>query len=107
MHLCQLPPFPLIHQRACVAVQFGDFILRVLPPSGRAVAALPRLCVLDVSCNTPLAQGADGGGFERLAASLSHAVGLHTLRLQACGLTADSLKDLGVFSVVWDILLLF
>lgn len=67
------------------------------------VSALPRLCVLDISCNTLLAQEVDGGGFGQLAASLSHAVGLHTLRLQACGLTVDSLKDLGAISVVLDI----
>uniref|UniRef100_H3CG37 Leucine rich repeat containing 31 n=1 Tax=Tetraodon nigroviridis TaxID=99883 RepID=H3CG37_TETNG len=60
---------------------------------GSAVSALPRLCVLDASCNPLL--GADGGALGQLAASLSHAAGLHTLRLQACGLTVDSLKDLG------------
>lgn len=64
---------------------------------------LPRLCVLDLSCNPLLAQEVDGGGFGQLASLLSHAVGLHTLRLQACGLAADSLKHLGVFPVVLDI----
>lgn len=63
------------------------------------VSTLPRLCVLDISCNSGLAQEVDGGGFGELAASLSHAVGLHTLRLQACGLRADSLKDIGAFPV--------
>ncbi|KAL3981210.1 NLR family CARD domain-containing protein 3 [Sarotherodon galilaeus] len=47
---------------------------------GGMVAALPRLCVLDVSWNW---------------SSLSHATSLTTLRLQACGLTPDSLDALG------------
>lgn len=64
---------------------------------------LPRLCVLDLSCNPLLAQEVDGGGFGQLASLLSHAVGLHTLRLQVCGLAADSLKHLGAFPVVLDI----
>uniref|UniRef100_A0A3Q0RJH2 Leucine rich repeat containing 31 n=1 Tax=Amphilophus citrinellus TaxID=61819 RepID=A0A3Q0RJH2_AMPCI len=59
------------------------------------VAALPRLCVLDVSCNDELTQEVDSGGFRELAASLSHATSLTSLRLQACGLTADSLDALG------------
>lgn len=71
--------------------------------SGRIVSALPRLCVLDVSCNALLGQEAGGAGFGQLAASLSHAATLNTLRLQACGLTVDSLGDLGKFSVILDI----
>ncbi|XP_030612215.1 leucine-rich repeat-containing protein 31 isoform X2 [Archocentrus centrarchus] len=62
---------------------------------GGMVAALPRLCVLDVSCNDELTQEVDSGGFRELAASLSHATSLTSLRLQACGLTADSLDALG------------
>lgn len=57
--------------------------------------ALPRLGVLDVSCNPQLTQEVDADGFRALAASLSHATSLATLRLQACGLTADSLDALG------------
>lgn len=64
---------------------------------------LPRLCVLDLSCNPLLAQEVDGGSFGQLASLLSHAVGLHTLRLQSCGLAADSLKHLGALPVVLDI----
>lgn len=67
------------------------------------VSALPRLCVLDVSCNALLGPKVDGAGFGQLAASLSHTVALNTLRLQGCGLTVDSLEDLGKFSVVLDI----
>ena len=63
--------------------------------SGGVVSALPRLSVLDVSCNPWLTQEAEGGGFRELAASLSHATSLTTLRLQACGLTADCLDALG------------
>lgn len=68
------------------------------------VSALPRLSVLDVSCNALLAQEVDGGAFGQLAVSLSQAVGLRSLRLQACGLTVDALQDLGAFSAVLDIL---
>ncbi|MEQ2194801.1 hypothetical protein XENOCAPTIV_003199, partial [Xenoophorus captivus] len=59
------------------------------------VAVLPKICVLDVSCNPRLTQEVEAGGFKELAASLSHAVSLTTLRLQACGLTPDSLDALG------------
>lgn len=59
------------------------------------MAALPRLCVLDVSCNAQLTQEVDTGGFRELVSSLSHATSLTTLRLQACGLTPDSLDALG------------
>uniref|UniRef100_A0A3B5QCQ8 Leucine rich repeat containing 31 n=1 Tax=Xiphophorus maculatus TaxID=8083 RepID=A0A3B5QCQ8_XIPMA len=37
----------------------------------------------------------DAGGFGQLAASLSHAVSLTVLRLQACGLRPDNLEALG------------
>ncbi|KAK5619137.1 hypothetical protein CRENBAI_025798 [Crenichthys baileyi] len=62
---------------------------------GGMVAVLPKICVLDVSCNPRLTQEVEAGGFKELAASLSHAVSLTTLRLQACGLTPDSLDALG------------
>ncbi|XP_008277276.1 leucine-rich repeat-containing protein 31 [Stegastes partitus] len=62
---------------------------------GGMLAALPRLGLLDVSCNPELSQEVDAGGFRELAASLSHAASLATLRLQACGLTADGLDALG------------
>ncbi|XP_018534715.1 LOW QUALITY PROTEIN: leucine-rich repeat-containing protein 31 [Lates calcarifer] len=69
---------------------------------GGIVSALPRLCVLDVSCNPRLTQevDSDGGGFGELVASLSHATSLTTLRLQACGLTTDCLDALGRRSTV-------
>lgn len=59
------------------------------------MSALHRLCVLDVSCNPQLTQEVDAGGFREMASSLSHAASLTTLRLQACGLTTDSLDALG------------
>uniref|UniRef100_A0A3Q1EC23 Leucine rich repeat containing 31 n=1 Tax=Acanthochromis polyacanthus TaxID=80966 RepID=A0A3Q1EC23_9TELE len=62
---------------------------------GGVVAALPRLSLLDVSCNPQLSQEVDVGGFKQLASSLSHTTNLTTLRLQACGLTADGLYALG------------
>ncbi|XP_015225557.1 PREDICTED: leucine-rich repeat-containing protein 31 isoform X1 [Cyprinodon variegatus] len=62
---------------------------------GELMAILPKICVLDISCNPELTQEAEGGGFRELASSLSHTVSLTTLRLQACGLTADSLYALG------------
>ncbi|XP_026220201.1 leucine-rich repeat-containing protein 31 [Anabas testudineus] len=62
---------------------------------GEVVAALPRLSVLDVSCNPRLTQELDAGGFGKLGAALSHAAALTTLRLQACGLTTHCLLALG------------
>ncbi|KAM6900098.1 leucine-rich repeat-containing protein 31 [Xenentodon cancila] len=62
---------------------------------GAVAAALPRLGVLDVSCNPHLTQDVDGSGFRELAASLSHATSLATLHLQGCGLTAGGLDALG------------
>lgn len=59
------------------------------------VSVLPRLCVLDVSCNHQLAQEVDAGGFMELGAALCHAAALTTLRLQSCGLTAACLCALG------------
>lgn len=91
------PTFPIIPQQNGV----GNLIVLFLPPPGSVLSALPRLCVLDLSCNTLLAQDVDG--FGQLAASLSHAVGLHALRLQACGLTADSLQGLGAIAAVLEI----
>ncbi|XP_034427619.1 leucine-rich repeat-containing protein 31 isoform X1 [Hippoglossus hippoglossus] len=61
---------------------------------GGVLSSLPRLSVLDVSCNPHLSQDG-GGGFSDLAASLSHATSLTTLRLQACGLSTDGLDALG------------
>lgn len=69
--------------------------------SGGMVSALHRLCVLDVSCNPQLTQEVDGGGFRALTSSLCHAASLTTLRLQACGLTADSLEALSRKSSVF------
>lgn len=69
------------------------------------MSALHRLCVLDVSCNPQLTQEVDGdgggGGFRVLTSSLCHAASLTTLRLQACGLTADSLEALSKKSSVF------
>uniref|UniRef100_A0AAX7VQU5 Leucine rich repeat containing 31 n=1 Tax=Astatotilapia calliptera TaxID=8154 RepID=A0AAX7VQU5_ASTCA len=72
-----------------------DEVFLFINLSGGMVAALPRLCVLDVSCNAQLTQEVDTGGFRELVSSLSHATSLTTLRLQACGLTPDSLDALG------------
>lgn len=72
-----------------------DEVFLFINLSGGMVAALPRLCVLDVSCNAQLTQEVDAGGFRELVSSLSHATSLTTLRLQACGLTPDSLDALG------------
>ncbi|XP_034043877.1 leucine-rich repeat-containing protein 31 isoform X2 [Thalassophryne amazonica] len=66
---------------------------------GGMVSVLSRLSVLDVSWNPLLTQKSVvdnvDGGFEKLAASLSHATSLTALRLQACGLTSTSLHALG------------
>lgn len=67
-----------------------------VPALGGMVSALPRLSVLDVSCNPQLVQEVDVGGFRGLTSSLSHAASLTTLRLQACGLTTDSLDALSM-----------
>ncbi|XP_068998235.1 leucine-rich repeat-containing protein 31 isoform X4 [Embiotoca jacksoni] len=83
------PPLKELHLVACQLTAADAAAL------GGSVAVLPRLCVLDVSCNPQLAQEVDGDGFRALAASLSHAASLTALRLQACGLTADDLDALG------------
>ncbi|KAF0028571.1 hypothetical protein F2P81_019658 [Scophthalmus maximus] len=90
------PPLREIHLVACQLTAADAAAL------GGALSALPRLSVLDVSCNPQLSQEVDGsvGGFRELAASLSHAASLTTLRLQACGLTTGCLHDLGRTSVV-------
>ncbi|XP_062235169.1 leucine-rich repeat-containing protein 31 isoform X3 [Platichthys flesus] len=63
---------------------------------GGVLSSLPRLSVLDVSCNPRLSQGGGGGGgFSDLAAALCHAPSLTTLGLQACGLSSSCLDALG------------
>nr|XP_020441018.1 leucine-rich repeat-containing protein 31 [Monopterus albus] len=83
---------PLLRELHLVACQLTAADATVL---GGVVSALPRLCVLNVSCNPQLTQEVDAGGFRELAASLSHATSLTTLQLQACGLTVDCLAALG------------
>lgn len=88
------PPLRELHLVACQLTSSDAAVL------GGMVSALPRLGVLDVSCNPQLTGEVDGGGFRALASSLSHAASLTALRLQACGLTADSLGALGRRSTV-------
>ncbi|XP_028425501.1 leucine-rich repeat-containing protein 31 [Perca flavescens] len=85
------PPLRELHLVACQLTAADAAVL------GGMVSSLPRLCVLDVSCNPQLTQEVDdaAGGFRALASSLCRAASLATLRLQACGLTADSLDALG------------
>ncbi|XP_040921612.1 leucine-rich repeat-containing protein 31 isoform X2 [Toxotes jaculatrix] len=83
------PPLREIHLVACQLTAADAAAL------GGIVSALPRLSVLDVSCNPQLTREVDDGGFRELAASLSHAASLTTLRFQACGLTMDCLDTLG------------
>ncbi|KAM9331820.1 leucine-rich repeat-containing protein 31 [Pholidichthys leucotaenia] len=83
------PPLRELHLVACQLTAADTTVL------GGIMAALPRLCVLDVSCNPQITQEVDVGGFSDLSASLSHASSLTVLRLQACGLTADHLHGLG------------
>ncbi|XP_070784537.1 leucine-rich repeat-containing protein 31 [Enoplosus armatus] len=82
---------PTLRELHLVACQLTAADATVL---GGLVSSLLRLCVLDVSCNPQLTQEVDAGGFRELASSLSHAASLTTLRLQACGLTKDSLDSL-------------
>ncbi|XP_036935980.1 leucine-rich repeat-containing protein 31 [Acanthopagrus latus] len=84
-------PPPSLRELHLVSCQLTAADATVL---GGMVSALHRLCVLDVSCNPQLTQEVDGGGFRALTSSLCHAASLTTLRLQACGLTADSLEAL-------------
>ncbi|XP_073344116.1 leucine-rich repeat-containing protein 31 [Pagrus major] len=88
-------PPPSLRELRLVACQLTAADATVL---GGMVSALHRLCVLDVSCNPQLTQevdgGGGGGGFRELTSSLCHAASLTTLRLQACGLTTDSLEAL-------------
>ncbi|XP_078136950.1 leucine-rich repeat-containing protein 31 isoform X1 [Sander vitreus] len=83
------PPLRELHLVACQLTAADAAVL------GGMVSSLPKLCVLDVSCNPQLTQEVDAGGFRALASSLCHAASLTALRLQACGLTADSLDALG------------
>ncbi|XP_041817510.1 leucine-rich repeat-containing protein 31 [Chelmon rostratus] len=83
------PPLRELHLVACQLTAADATAL------GGMMSALHRLCVLDVSCNPQLTQEVDAGGFREMASSLSHAASLTTLRLQACGLTTDSLDALG------------
>ncbi|XP_029001471.1 leucine-rich repeat-containing protein 31 isoform X2 [Betta splendens] len=83
------PPLRELHLVACELTAAAAAAL------GEAAAALPTLCVLDVSCNPQLTQGADAGGFRELASGLAGAAALTTLRLQACGLTPGCLHALG------------
>lgn len=62
---------------------------------GGALCAQPRLCVLDISSNPQLTQEVEGGCFRDMAAALSNATSLTTLRLHDCGLSTDHLNDLG------------
>uniref|UniRef100_H2LBW5 Leucine rich repeat containing 31 n=1 Tax=Oryzias latipes TaxID=8090 RepID=H2LBW5_ORYLA len=82
------PPLRELHLVACQLTDADSSAL------GGMVATLPRLCVLDVSCNPQLSEDSNGVGFRQFAAALSKATPLTTLRLQACGLTADSLAAL-------------
>ncbi|KAF7645171.1 hypothetical protein LDENG_00208900 [Lucifuga dentata] len=83
------PTLRELHLVACQLTAADSAVL------GGMVACLPRLCVLDVSCNPLTTQEVAAGGFTQLATSLHHAVSLTTLRFQACGLMWDSLKALG------------
>ncbi|XP_035538212.1 leucine-rich repeat-containing protein 31 [Morone saxatilis] len=83
------PPLRELHLVACQLTADDAAVL------GGMVSALHRLCVLDISCNPQLTQEVDAGGFRELASSLAHAAPLTVLRLQACGLTTDSLDALG------------
>uniref|UniRef100_A0A3P9M7L3 Leucine rich repeat containing 31 n=1 Tax=Oryzias latipes TaxID=8090 RepID=A0A3P9M7L3_ORYLA len=83
------PPLRELHLVACQLTDADSSAL------GGMVATLPRLCVLDVSCNPQLSEDSNGVGFGHFASALSKATPLTTLRLQACGLTADSLAALG------------
>ncbi|XP_074549898.1 leucine-rich repeat-containing protein 31 [Halichoeres trimaculatus] len=84
-------PQPSLRELHLVACQLTAADAAAL---GGLVSALPSLSVLDVSCNPQLSQDGDNNGFMELASSLSHANSLTTLRLQACGLTSDSLEAL-------------
>ncbi|XP_078147576.1 leucine-rich repeat-containing protein 31 [Centroberyx gerrardi] len=90
------PPLRELHLVSCQLTAADAAAL------GGIVVSLPRLCVLDVSCNSlltgepePEPEPVGSGGFGQLASSLCHAASLATLRLQACGLTPASLHALG------------
>ncbi|XP_068438493.1 leucine-rich repeat-containing protein 31 [Clinocottus analis] len=81
------PPLRELHLVACELTAADATVL--------GETAVSSLRVLDVSCNPQLAQEVESGGFRAMAASLSHAAALDTLRLQACGLTPGGLEALG------------
>ncbi|XP_062336398.1 leucine-rich repeat-containing protein 31 [Osmerus eperlanus] len=71
---------------------------------GRIISGLPKLCVLDISCNPLLAEAEEGGaeeggpggiGMGDLVPFLSHCPSLTTLRLHSCGLTPNTLNIFG------------
>ncbi|XP_035597762.1 leucine-rich repeat-containing protein 31 [Oncorhynchus keta] len=99
---------PTLRELYLVACQLTETDATIL---GGIVSVLPRLCVLDVSCNPLLAHtqtdAEDGSmsktepgkgsvwGLGGLVPSLSHTPSLTTLRLHDCGLTTQSLGLLG------------
>ncbi|XP_056289687.1 leucine-rich repeat-containing protein 31 isoform X2 [Pseudoliparis swirei] len=84
------PPLRELHLVACQLTAADAAAL------GETLSGVSSLRALDVSCNPQLAQEVGGGaGFGALAAALSHAAALATLRLQACGLTPAGLHALG------------
>ncbi|CAB1341032.1 unnamed protein product, partial [Coregonus sp. 'balchen'] len=99
---------PTLRELYLVACQLTETDASIL---GCIVSVLPRLCVLDVSCNPLLAntqteaeegsmsktEPGTGGvwGLGGLVPSLSHTPSLTTLRLHDCGLTTQSLGLLG------------
>ncbi|KAK2886722.1 leucine-rich repeat-containing protein 31 isoform X2 [Channa argus] len=88
--LGKLPPrLRELHLVACQLTAADATVL------GAMVSALPKLSVLDASCNPQLTQPVGPGGFRELAAALAHATALTVLRFQACGLTTDCLDALG------------
>ncbi|CAN9506218.1 unnamed protein product [Ophioblennius macclurei] len=62
---------------------------------GGALCSLPRLSLLDVSCNPQLVQESNQDGLTELVGALSHCPALSILRLQGIGLSGEQLPGLG------------
>ncbi|XP_029955875.1 leucine-rich repeat-containing protein 31 [Salarias fasciatus] len=83
------PPLRELHLVACQLTAADAAAL------GRTLTSLPRLSLLDVSCNPQLATESSPDPLRELCSVLAHSAALEVLRLQDCGLSGEQLPALG------------